>query len=174
MMQLLWPKWPQKKTAGILGDDLAVGAEKASGYPASREFPVLWAITKGSFLNKLMILPAAFLLSAFLPWIIVPILTDFSRLIDIAENKWKALKFSGELLVKALPLVIKLLSIVGTIAMLLVAGGIYVHNLQWLHEWLHFLPMLLSELLVGMILGIIVLSMEKLFFKIKNRLVTKH
>ena len=56
-----------KKTAGILGDDLAVNAEKATGFMASRELPVLWAIIKGSFLNKLIILPIAFLLSAFLP-----------------------------------------------------------------------------------------------------------
>lgn len=56
-----------KKTAGILGDDLAVNAEKASGFVSSREIPVLWAITKGSFINKLIILPLAFLLSAFLP-----------------------------------------------------------------------------------------------------------
>jgi len=267
----LMAKVATKKTAGILGDDLAVGAEKASGYPASRELPVLWAITKGSFLNKLMILPAAFILSAFVPWIIVPILmmgglylafegaekiyhfffhhketlidvikvsdekvseyeaqkvksailTDFIlsieiivialntvleqslpiqiivvsfvaflatvgvygivalivrmddagfKLIEIADNKWKVLKFLGELLVKALPLVIKLLSVVGTIAMLLVAGGIYVHNLHWLHEWLHFMPMILSELFIGIVLGIIVLSVEMLFMKIKNKL----
>src|SRR5690606_19059951 len=63
-----------KKTAGILGDDLAVNAEKASGFVSSRELPVLWAITKGSFLNKLIILPAAFLLSAFLPWAVMVIL----------------------------------------------------------------------------------------------------
>ena len=56
-----------KKTAGILGDDLAVNAEKASGFVSSRELPVLWAITKGSFINKLIILPLAFLLSAFYP-----------------------------------------------------------------------------------------------------------
>ena len=56
-----------KKTAGILGDDLAVNAEKASGFVSSREIPVLWSITKGSFLNKVIILPIAFLLSAFLP-----------------------------------------------------------------------------------------------------------
>jgi predicted DNA repair protein MutK len=49
-----------KKTAGILGDDLAVGAEKASNFRASRELPVIWAITKGSFINKLIILPFAF------------------------------------------------------------------------------------------------------------------
>lgn len=63
-----------KKTAGILGDDLAVNAEKATGFRASRELPVLWAITKGSFVNKLIILPLAFLLSAYAPWMIVPIL----------------------------------------------------------------------------------------------------
>jgi predicted DNA repair protein MutK len=63
-----------KKTAGILGDDLAVNAEKAVGFKASRELPVLWAITKGSFLNKLIILPLAFLLSAFAAWLIEPIL----------------------------------------------------------------------------------------------------
>ena len=63
-----------KKTAGILGDDLAVNAEKASGFMSSRELPVLWAITKGSFLNKLIILPLAFLLSAFLPSAITVIL----------------------------------------------------------------------------------------------------
>lgn len=55
------------KVAAILGDDLAVNAEKVSGFASSRELPVLWAISKGSFLNKLIILPFAFLLSAFLP-----------------------------------------------------------------------------------------------------------
>ena len=63
-----------KKTAGILGDDLAVNAEKATGFRASRELPVLWAITKGSIINKLIILPIAFLLSAFIPWMVVPVL----------------------------------------------------------------------------------------------------
>ena len=55
-------KLATKKTAGILGDDLAVNAEKATGFLASREIPVLWAITKGSFINKLIILPLVFLL----------------------------------------------------------------------------------------------------------------
>ena len=63
-----------KKTAGILGDDLAVNAEKASGFVSSRELPILWAITKGSLLNKVIILPIAFLLSAFLPLAVVVIL----------------------------------------------------------------------------------------------------
>ena len=55
------------KTAGILGDDLAVNAEKATGFLSSRELPVLWAITKGSFINKLIIVPIALLLNAFFP-----------------------------------------------------------------------------------------------------------
>ncbi len=63
-----------KKTTGILGDDLAVTAEKASGFSSSRELYVLWSITKGSFVNKLIILPIAFLLSGFAPWLITPIL----------------------------------------------------------------------------------------------------
>ncbi|MDD2567846.1 MAG: DUF808 family protein, partial [Thiovulaceae bacterium] len=63
-----------KKTAGILGDDLAVNAQMSSNFASDRELPVLWAIAKGSFVNKLIILPVAFLLSAFAPWMIVPIL----------------------------------------------------------------------------------------------------
>lgn len=63
-----------KKTAALLGDDLAVNAEKATGFHASRELPVIWAITKGALINKIIILPVAFLLSAFMPWLIVPIL----------------------------------------------------------------------------------------------------
>src|SRR5690606_2401244 len=56
-----------EKTAGILGDDLAVNAEKATGFLSSREIPVLWAITKGSLLNKIIIIPIALLLNYFLP-----------------------------------------------------------------------------------------------------------
>ena len=56
-----------KKTAGILGDDLAVNAEKATGFLSQREIPVLWAITKGSFVNKLIIVPLALLLNVFFP-----------------------------------------------------------------------------------------------------------
>eukprot|EP01132_Coremiostelium_polycephalum_P015348 gene15348-18549_t len=63
-----------QKTAGILGDDLAVNAEKATGFVSSRELPVLWAITKGSLLNKLIIIPIALLLNAFFPVAIKAIL----------------------------------------------------------------------------------------------------
>ncbi len=261
-----------QKTAGILGDDLAVSADKASGFSASRELPVLWAISKGSFINKLIILPFAFLLSAFAPWIIIPILmlggvylayegaekiyeyfvphtneqidttpevlsaeeilavekkkvksailTDFIlsveiviialstvsdqtlpiqvivvsfvamlatvgvygivalivrmddfgfKLIDIAqENGKEGLKKIGLFLVSALPKVIKSLTVIGTIAMLLVAGGIYVHNVNQLHEILHAVPSLLGELLVGLVIGAIAVVVMKLLDGIKG------
>jgi len=259
-----------KKTAGVLGDDLAVGAEKASGFSATRELPVLWAITKGSFRNKLIVLPIAFLLSAFAPWIIIPILmlgglylafegaekiyeyfvphvtikekievlsrekileyeakkvksailTDLIlsieiivialgtvlekplsiqiivvsfiaviatigvygfvallvrmddlglKMIEIADGKKKFLHTTGEILVLALPKVIKLLTIVGTLAMLLVAGGIYLHNIHQIHEFLHFIPSLLAELITGLVIGFIVLIIEKLLMRISKR-----
>ena len=63
-----------KKTAGVLGDDLAVNAEQVSGVKADRELPVVWAVAKGSFINKLFLVPAALLISFFLPWLIVPLL----------------------------------------------------------------------------------------------------
>ncbi len=63
-----------KKTAGVLGDDLAVNAEKVSGVRAERELPVVWAVTKGSFRNKLILVPAALLISFIAPWLITPLL----------------------------------------------------------------------------------------------------
>ena len=259
-----------KKTAGILGDDLAVNAEKASGFLSERELPVLWAITKGSFLNKVIILPVAFLLSAFLPWAItvaliigaiylafegaekiyeyfVPhkehatiseeidlneeeilalekkkiksaIVTDFIlsveiviialgtvvgetllmqilvvsvvaliatvgvygvvalivrmddfgyRLIRLNDKDKSVSDFFGNILVKALPWVIKGLSIIGTIALLLVAGGIFVHNLEFMHHFLEHWPSLIRDFLVGLGVGIIamliILPLKKLF-----------
>ena len=255
-----------KKTAGILGDDLAVNAQKASGFASSRELPVIWAICKGSIINKIIILPLAFLMSAFATWLIVPILligglylayegaekiyeyfvphekvrkiesldevksqeeilakekekirsaiiTDFIlsieiiiialgavadqpltiqipvvsfvallatvgvygivalivrmddmgyRLIGMSGRKDGMLKSAGEFLVSALPRVIKALTMVGTIAMLLVAGGIYVHNISKLHHALHAIPTLLADLLVGVCIGAIVLILVKL------------
>lgn len=59
-----------KKTAAILGDDLAVNAEKATGYVSSRELPVLWAISKGSFINKLIIVPLILILNIYAPFLI--------------------------------------------------------------------------------------------------------
>lgn len=253
-----------KKTAGILGDDLAVNAEKSSGFMSSRELPVLWAITKGSFLNKLIILPIAFLLSAFFPVAIIvilvlgglylayegaekiyeflvpgahahdeipdqnlskkdilvfeskkvksAILTDFILSIEIViialstvveedlmtqilvtsviaiiatvgvygivaliirmdEFGAKLIALNGrddsfsdkvgKLLVTALPYVIKGLSIVGTIALLLVSGGIFVHNIDFFHHLLPGFPGLLKEFLVGLVAGAVVLFLLK-------------
>ncbi|MDC9720963.1 MAG: DUF808 domain-containing protein [Gammaproteobacteria bacterium] len=63
-----------KKTAGVLGDDLAVNAEQVSGVRAERELPVVWAVAKGSLLNKLILVPAALLMSLYAPWLITPVL----------------------------------------------------------------------------------------------------
>lgn len=63
-----------KKTAGVLGDDLALNAEQVSGVRTDRELPVVWAVAKGSFINKLILVPAALLISAFIPWLITPLL----------------------------------------------------------------------------------------------------
>ena len=63
-----------KKTAGVLGDDLALNAEQVSGVRAERELPVVWAVFKGSAVNKLIMVPVALALSAFMPWIITPLL----------------------------------------------------------------------------------------------------
>ncbi|OMP31185.1 DUF808 domain-containing protein [Mangrovimonas sp. DI 80] len=263
-----------KKTAGILGDDLAVNAEKASGFVSSRELPVLWAITKGSFLNKLIILPIAFLLSAFVPVAItvililgglylayegaekvyeffVPhahhkeegsdaakspkevlaqeqkkvksaILTDFIlsveiviialgnvmesellvqiavvsvvailatvgvygivalivrmddfglKLISLSNGETNATYHMGRGLVRALPIVVKGLSVIGTLALLIVAGGIFAHNVPWFHDH-HILaswPGMLREFVMGLVIGSLVLAVvlviKKLFKK---------
>lgn len=63
-----------KKTAGVLGDDLALNAQQVTGVKADRELPVVWAVAKGSFRNKAILVPAALLISAFIPWAITPLL----------------------------------------------------------------------------------------------------
>ncbi len=63
-----------KKTAGVLGDDLALNAQQVTGVNADRELPVVWAVAKGSLLNKAILVPAALAISAFLPWAITPLL----------------------------------------------------------------------------------------------------
>ena len=70
----LMSKVAAKKTAGVLGDDLALNAQQVSGVSAEREIPVVWAVAKGSFKNKLILVPAALLISAFIPWLIMPFL----------------------------------------------------------------------------------------------------
>ncbi|MCF6245228.1 MAG: DUF808 domain-containing protein [Sulfurovum sp.] len=261
-----------KKTAGILGDDLAVAAEQASGSSASRELHVIWAIFKGSAINKAIILPLAFLLSAFMPWIIVPILmlggvylafegmekiyeyffhkqstserielkkqktaeeleeeekakiksairTDFIlsveivilalstvaestlpvqigvvtlvailatvgvyglvalmvrmddfgyKLVNTYEDAKSFMHKFGLFLIAALPKVIRALAVIGTIAMLLVAGGIFVHNVHAIHDVVSFLPSMLGELLVGAIVGIIAIAPMEIYKKVKS------
>jgi predicted DNA repair protein MutK len=63
-----------KKTAGVLGDDLALNAQQVTGVAADRELPVVWAVAKGSAINKLILVPSALAISAFLPWAITPLL----------------------------------------------------------------------------------------------------
>jgi predicted DNA repair protein MutK len=70
----LMTKVAAKKTAGVLGDDLALNAQQVQGVKAEREIPVVWAVAKGSFINKLILVPAALLTSSFIPWLITPLL----------------------------------------------------------------------------------------------------
>lgn len=63
-----------KKTAGVLGDDLSLNAQQVTGVRANRELPVVWGVAKGSFLNKLILVPLALIISAFAPWAITPLL----------------------------------------------------------------------------------------------------
>jgi uncharacterized protein len=63
-----------KKTAGVLGDDLALNAQQVAGVAADRELPVVWAVAKGSLVNKAILVPAALAISAFLPWLVTPLL----------------------------------------------------------------------------------------------------
>ncbi len=62
------------KTSGVLGDDLALNAQQVSGVVSNRELPVVWAVAKGSFVNKLILVPLALLISAFAPWAVTPLL----------------------------------------------------------------------------------------------------
>ena len=66
-------KMAAKKTAGVLGDDLALNAQQVSGVRTDRELPVVWAVAKGSFVNKLILVPAALLISVVAPWLITPL-----------------------------------------------------------------------------------------------------
>ncbi|MBD1573314.1 DUF808 domain-containing protein [Vibrio sp. S17_S38] len=70
----LMSKVAAKKTVGVLGDDLALNAQQVSGVRAEREIPVVWGVAKGSFRNKLILVPAALLVSAIAPWLITPVL----------------------------------------------------------------------------------------------------
>ncbi len=261
-----------KKTSGILGDDLAVNAEKATGFISSRELPILWKISLGSLLNKAIILPITFLLSYFAPQLITYILlagggylayegvekvihygqkllskngnshnssheaedkatlseeekvksaifVDFILSIEIViialstvteapllnqiivvsgvallatigvygivalivrmddfgmvllERDNNVAKTAGKLLIQGLPIVIKSLSVVGTIALLLVSGGIFHHNLDFIHHFFEWAPSMLGDLLSGIIAGLILFPVIGLFGKVKAMLV---
>ncbi|AOM75959.1 DUF808 domain-containing protein [Pedobacter steynii] len=247
-----------KKTAGILGDDLAVNAEKATGFLSSRELPVLWAITKGSFINKIIIVPIALLLNAFFPIAIKVALvlgglylayegvekiveyffhrpkeghevvaeikqedneaekikiksavtTDFILSVEIViialgsvlekslaiqiltvsvvailatvgvygivavivrmdDAGYKLIKRSndkgllaglGHLLVKSLPVIIRILAVVGTLALILVSGGIFIHNIEFLHHLFPKMASIVKELLAGLVAGLIMVA----------------
>lgn len=262
-----------KQTAGILGDDLAVNAEKATGFLSNREIPVLMSIMKGSFINKLIIVPIAFLLQAIFPPAIKIILvigglylafegvekiieflfhkkeesgeeiikehteaegmelekakiksaimTDFILSIEIViialgsvleaplmtqiltvsvvailatvgvygivalivrmddagyqlirkSNNKGFLTTLGNLLVKALPIVIKSLGVIGTVALILVAGGIFEHNIDYLHHALPNVPSMVKQVLYGIAGGLLMLPIflgAKKIFKSKK------
>lgn len=70
----LMTRMAAKKTAGVLGDDLALNAQQVTGVKAERELPVVWAVAKGSLINKFVLVPAALLISAFAPWLVTPLL----------------------------------------------------------------------------------------------------
>ena len=70
----LLTKVAAKKTSGVLGDDLALNAQQVSGVSAERELPVVWAVAKGSFINKAILVPAAIAISYFAPWLVTPLL----------------------------------------------------------------------------------------------------
>jgi len=70
----LLTKVAAKKTSGVLGDDLALNAQQVSGVKADRELPVVWAVAKGSFINKAILVPAAIAISYFAPWLVTPLL----------------------------------------------------------------------------------------------------
>ena len=260
-----------KKTAGVLGDDLALNAQQVTGVSADRELPVVWAVAKGSLLNKAILVPVALLISVFAPWLITPLLmvggaflcfegfeklahrwlhsaeedrshhaeltaaladpavdlvafererirgairTDFILSAEIiaitlgaaagAPLMTQAMVLSGvsvamtvgvyglvagivkmddagawmvrtgrgaafgELLLRAAPLLMKLLAVVGTAAMFLVGGGILVHGVPALHHLIEPLaaaagalaPLVsvLADGLVGIVAGALVLA----------------
>lgn len=256
-----------QKTVGILGDDLAVNAEKATGFLSSRELPVLWSITKGSLLNKLILIPIVLLLNTFFPIAIKIILllggfylayegvekiieflfhrdkkehsvlkhedeelgeqaektkikaaisTDFILSVEIViialsqvldkklpvqimavsfvaflatvgvygfvavivrmdDTGFKLIKHShdkgfiskiGHVLVKALPVIIKAFAVIGTIALILVAGGIFMHNIEYFHHFLPQLPETVKIILLGLAAGLVAFLLISLVKKI--------
>ena len=82
----LMTKMAAKKTAGVVGDDLALNANQVTGVQADRELPIVWAVAKGSLINKVILIPIALLLSIFLPKLITPLLIDRRRIFICFEG----------------------------------------------------------------------------------------
>lgn len=273
-----------KKTAGVLGDDLSLNAQQVTGVKANRELPVVWGVAKGSFLNKLILVPLALIISAFAPWLITPLLmiggaylcyegvekvmhslqhdkqhkspearqqrldalakqdaaefekkkikgavrTDFilsaeivaitlgivsespllNQVIVLAgiailvtvgvygivaaivkiddlgfwlrEKSSRIAQGIGSVLLAAAPWLMKILSVVGTIAMFLVGGGIVVHGIAPLHHlieeassgfsgWIATLLSNGANLVLGFIIGSIVLLVVNLIAKLRGK-----
>ncbi len=250
-----------QKTAGILGDDLAVNAEKATGFVSSRELPVLWKITKGSLLNKVIIVPIALLLNYFfppaLPWILLiggaylafegvekiihyffakkkethtevvevdeatkvksAIKTDFILSIEIViiamgtvldnsigimittvcvvsllatvgvyglvalivrmddfgyyltfvSKRKGILNHLGLFFIHLLPWVIKFFAVIGTLALIFVAGGIFNHHIPYIHH-ITGVPDLVKEVLSALVIGLFLVALVEGFKKIKG------
>ena len=273
-----------KKTAGVLGDDLSLNAQQVTGVKANRELPVVWGVAKGSFLNKLILVPLALIISAFAPWLITPLLmlggaylcyegvekvmhslqhdkqskspearqqrldslanqnaaeyekkkikgavrTDFilsaeivaitlgivseapllNQVIILAgiailvtigvygivagivkiddlgfwlrEKPSRVAQGIGSVLLAAAPWLMKILSVVGTIAMFLVGGGIVVHGITPLHHlieevsagfsgWIATLLSNGANLVLGFIIGSIVLLVVNLIARVRGK-----
>ena len=260
----LMTKMAAKKTVGVVGDDLALNANQVTGASSDRELPIVWAVTKGSLVNKVILIPIALLLSAFLPWLIVPLLmiggaylcfegvekilhkfiaheeheekktfneaakikgairTDFilsaeiiiialgelteasllTRIIYLSVvgigitifvyglvalivraddfglyliKKGGVAKSIGNAILVIMPKFMRSLSFIGTLAMFLVGGGIFVHNVDFIHHLLADYQLAdgllgnVATLVVGVIVGAIacaiVLPAMKLFGK---------
>ena len=260
----LMTKIAAKKTVGVVGDDLALNANQVTGASSDRELPIVWAVTKGSLVNKVILIPIALLLSAFLPWLIVPLLmiggaylcfegvekilhkfiaheeheekvifneaakikgairTDFilsaeiiiialgelteasllTRIISLSIvgigitifvyglvalivraddfglyliKKGGVAKSIGNAILVIMPKFMRSLSFIGTLAMFLVGGGIFVHNVDFIHHLLADYQLAdgllgnVATLVVGVIVGAIacaiVLPAMKLFGK---------
>ncbi|MGO1766566.1 hypothetical protein CAP48_13665 [Advenella sp. S44] len=265
-------KAAMKKTSGVLGDDLALNAQQVTGVNPDRELPVVWAVAKGSLINKVILVPAALLISYFIPWLILPLLmlggaflayegaekvmhmffhkddqtatasdrpvvinektkisgairTDFILSAEIivislgvvssepiltqviilsaiavlltvfvyglvagivklddlglylsgcASNMAKS---AGQGIIWLAPYLMKLLSIVGTLAMFLVGGSIILHGIPGAEHWLQsvlpgngkgilaFVITLLAHFVVGLIVGQIIVAVMSLFHK---------
>lgn len=247
-----------QKTATLLGDDLAIYAEKASKFRASRELPVIWSIAKGSFVNKAIIIPLALILSYYAPYLIDYILIiggaylaleGAEKVLEFFEKKEKTvleketdilseekirvksaihmdfvlsleiiivtLSFvlgepileqvsvlffvsvltiigvygtvaflvklddiglylikkgyqkPGIILVKLLPIIIKILMILGTIAMFTVGGGLFLTHTNFLHKnpIMGYLPDILNDLLIGIVIGFLIVFIKFISLK---------